>query len=128
MRAAWAAYRARDLPRAVAELQRVTLPVQDPIATYYRHLISAQVFRRLDRADDAVVSYRAALAAWPGAQAARVGLMTLLVERGDLAEAGTLSEAVQTAPASQIDPWWVYWVGDYRSFSQQLRQLRELAR
>jgi hypothetical protein len=127
VRAAWAAYRARDLQRSLAELQRVTQPGQEPIAIYYRHLIGAQVLRHLDRADDAIASYRAALAAWPAAQAARVGLMTLLVERGDLAGAGMLSEAIQTAPPNQIDPWWVYWVGDYRSFSQQLRNLRELA-
>jgi hypothetical protein len=109
-------------------MERVTTASPDPIVTYYRRLIAAQLLRRLDRPDDAVTAYRAALDAWPGAQSARVGLLTLLIERGDRDGAAALSEAIQTAPPSQIDPWWVYWLGDYRSFTQQVRQLRELAR
>ena len=40
-----------------------------------------------------MAAFRAALQAWPGAQSARVALMTLLVVRGNREEAAALAEA-----------------------------------
>jgi tetratricopeptide (TPR) repeat protein len=128
LRAAWAAYRAKDTARALALLAGVPARGPDPVLDYFGHLIRAQVLRRAERTDDAVAAYRDALRVWPGAQSARVGLMTLLVQRGEREESERLSEAVETAPLDQIDPWWVYWQGDYRSFTRQIQQLQEMAR
>jgi hypothetical protein len=127
IRGAWVAYRSTDVARAVDVLSSVPRASSDAIVDYFGHLVRAQALRRLGRTDEAIAAYRAGLTSWPGAQSARVGLMTLLVTRGARAEATRLSEEVQGAPDSQVDPWWVYWLGDYRNFSQQVRHLRELA-
>ena len=82
-----------------------------------RELVRGQVLRALGRTDEAVAAFRAALAAWPGAQSARVALMTLLVSRGDRDGAGALAEAAQTASDDDFDPWWTYWLGDFRALS-----------
>jgi hypothetical protein len=54
--------------------------------------------------------------------------MTLLTTRGDREEAGRLAEAAQTASADQFDPWWTYWLGDYKSYPTILDTLRGMAR
>ena len=54
--------------------------------------------------------------------------MTLHVNRGERDEAATLAEAAQTAPDSEFDPWWTYWLGDFRAYPAMLEKLRELAR
>ena len=53
--------------------------------------------------------------------------MTLLLSRGDRQEAATLAEAAETAPDDQFDPWWTYWLGDYRVYPAILAKLREIA-
>ena len=91
-------------------------------------MIRGQILRARGRSDDAVAAFRAALATWPGAQSARVALMTLLVNRGDREEAAALAEAAQTASEDEFDPWWTYWLGDFRAYPAMLDKLRELAR
>ena len=54
--------------------------------------------------------------------------MTLLLSRGDRQEAATLAEAAETAPGNQFDPWWTYWLGDYRVYPAIVAKLREIAR
>jgi hypothetical protein len=54
--------------------------------------------------------------------------MTLLVTHGQRGEAEQLADAIQAAPDSQIDPWWVYWQGSYRGFDGLMATLAELAR
>ena len=78
--------------------------------------------------DDAVAAYRSALVTWPGAQAARVALMTLLLARGESGEAEKLAEAVQAAPERDIDPWWAYEQGDFRMLQSLLAMLRRSGR
>ena len=95
---------------------------------YFADLVRGQILRALGRSDDAVAAFRAALATWPGAQSARVALMTLLVNRGDREEAAALAEAALTASEDQFDPWWTYWLGDFRAFPAMLENLRELGR
>jgi hypothetical protein len=75
-----------------------------------------------------VAAFRAALTEWPGAQSARVALMTLLVNRGERGEAAALAESVETAPDEQFDPWWMYWLGGLRRYPADISALRELAR
>lgn len=103
-------------------------PPTEPEMRYFAHLIRGQVLRALGRTDDAAAAFRAALGAWPGAQSAQIALMTLLANRGDRAEAAALAESVQIMPADQYDPWWMYWLGDYRHYPTIVNQLSELGR
>ena len=54
--------------------------------------------------------------------------MTLLLNRGNRDEAATLAEEVQIAPDNEFDPWWTYWLGDFRAYPAMLDKLRELGR
>jgi VWFA-related protein len=128
VRAAWVAYRLGNPARGLELVAEVPVRSPDRALDYFGSLIRGQILRRLNRVDDAIVAMRDALSAWPGAQSARVALIALLLDRGQRSEAERLSEAIQSAPVSQIDPWWVYWQGDYRTFSLQVQQLRELTR
>lgn len=94
---------------------------------YLAQLVRGKILRALGRSDDAAAAFRGALAAWPGAQSARVALMTLLVNRGEREEAGALADAAQTAAGDQYDPWWTYWLGDFRAYPALLDRLRAMA-
>jgi VWFA-related protein len=128
VRAARFLYGIGSFERALELLDGATRQSADKEVRYFADLIRGQILRALGRSDDAVVAFRAALATWPGAQSARVALMTLLVNRGEREEAAALAEAAQTAPESEFDPWWTYWLGDFRAYPAMLDKLRELAR
>jgi VWFA-related protein len=128
VRAARFLYALGNFDRALAILNGVTTARADQELRYLTELVRGQILRALGRSDEAVAAFRAALAAWPGAQSARVSLMTLLVNRGDREGAATLAEAAQTASAEDFDPWWTYWLGDYRAYPAMLDRLRALAR
>jgi VWFA-related protein len=104
------------------------MPPKDKELQYFAQLTRGQILRARGRGDEAITAFRAALAAWPGAQSARVALMTLLVSRGDREGAATLAEAAQTASDNEFDPWWTYWLGDFRGYPAILDRLRQLAR
>lgn len=126
VRAAWAAYRHQQLDAAMDLVSGVSAAPADPVVNYFSHFVRAQVVRRLGDNERAAVEYQAAIDVRP-AQGPRVALMTLLTQLGRRAEAERLAEAVATAPADSVDPWWVYWLGDYRSFGARLAELRALA-
>jgi tetratricopeptide (TPR) repeat protein len=128
MRAAWLLRRSGDLRRALALLDGAREPSADRQVRYLVELVRGQILRGLGRGDDAVAAFRAALTQWPGAQSARVALMTLLVNRGERGEAAALAESVETAPDEQFDPWWMYWLGGLRRYPADIAALRELAR
>jgi len=126
MRAAWFLSRIGKLDEALALIEpRPT--VTDRYVLYLTDLVRGQIFRARGRLDDAAKAYRDALATWPDAQSARVALMTLQLSRGDRQEAGKLAEAAETAPGDQFDPWWTYWLGDYRVYPAIVAKLREIA-
>ena len=52
--------------------------------------------------------------------------MNALLLRGDRQAADAISEALQTPSLQTIDPWWMYWQGDYRRYPQALARAREL--
>lgn len=128
VRAARFLYALGQFDRALTLLDGVTSTSTDPEIRYFAHLVHGQLLRAVGRNDDAAAAFRAALEAWPRAQSAQVALMTLLMSRGDREEAAALAEAVQTAPLDQYDPWWMYWVGDYRVYPALFDRLRELGR
>jgi VWFA-related protein len=128
VRAARFLYGIGSFERALELLNDAARQSADKELRYFADLIRGQILRALGRSNDAVAAFRAALATWPGAQSARVALMTLLVSRGEREEAAALAEAAQTAPDSEFDPWWTYWLGDFRAYPAMLDKLRELAR
>jgi hypothetical protein len=81
-----------------------------------------------DRRDEAAHAYRAALAVAPAAQSARVALMNTLLASGDRAGAAALAEEVEIETSTAIDPWWIYWQGQYRFFPAAMARVRELSR
>jgi VWFA-related protein len=131
VRAARFLYGLRQFDRGLAMLDGIKLPTAPPSdleLRYFASLIRGQLLRASGRLDEATAAYRAALAAWPGAQSAQVALMTLSVIRGHREDAGALAETIQMAPVDQYDPWWTYWLGDYRAYPAVLEKLRELGR
>jgi VWFA-related protein len=113
---------------ALAAIAHVSAPSQDREIRYLAELVHGQILRANGRTAEAAARFRAALEEWPGAPSAHVALMTLLLQQGERAEAAALAEAVQTAPPDQYDPWWMYWLGDYRIYPGILRTLHELGR
>ena len=114
--------------RALEMLNGATRQATDPEIKYFTELVRGQVLRARGQFDAATAAFRAALDAWPAAQSARVALMTLLLNRGNPQEAATLAEATQTASENEFDPWWTYWLGDFRAYPAILDKLRELGR
>jgi VWFA-related protein len=114
--------------RALEVLTAIKTPSPDREVRYFTDLVRGQVLRSLNRPDEATAAFRAALVTWPDAQSARVALMTLLVNQGKSAEAGALAEAAQTAPPDDYDPWWTYWLGDFRTYPATLDKLRAMGR
>ena len=128
LRAAWFLYRTGKIDRALALCDGPVGLSTDRHVRYLRELVRGQVLRAANRSDDAVSAFRAALTIWPGAQSATVALMTLLVNRGEHQEAAALAEAAETATDDQFDPWWTYWLGDYRAYPAIIAGLRGLGR
>ena len=128
VRAARFLYGMGQFDRGLALLQEITTPAADLELRYFTHLIRGQLLRGAGRPDEAAAAFRAALQAWPGAQSARVALMTLQVVRGNRDEAAALAEEVQVAPTDQYDPWWTYFLGDYRIYPAIRGKLREMGR
>ena len=127
MRAAWYLSRTGKLDDALALVEpRPT--VTDRYVLYLTDLVRGQIFRARGRLDDAAKAYRDALMTWPDAQSARVALMTLQIGRGDRQEAAKLAETAETASGDQFDPWWTYWLGDYRVYPAIVAKLRETAK
>jgi VWFA-related protein len=130
MRAAWFLSRIGRLDEALA---LANVPPPDGTDAYVRYLTDlarGQILRALGRPEESAKAYREALTTWPGAQSARVALMTLALSRGDRQEAAKLADAVETdaGSESQYDPWWTYWLGDYRAYPAVVAALRESAR
>jgi tetratricopeptide (TPR) repeat protein len=114
---------------AVARLTMAAgVETTDRTVHYLRDLLLGQALMRLDRHDEALAAFRRAAALAPGAQSAQVGAMNALLLRGDRVEAVAIAAGLQREPGTGIDPWWMYWQGDYRRYPTALRQLREMGR
>jgi tetratricopeptide (TPR) repeat protein len=124
-RTAWLHFRAARYADGLKTIETLTTPAPDPTVRYLVDVIRGQLLRALDRPDEASAAFRAALVAWPRGQAAQLALMTLLVNRGQHDEAAALADQIETASVDDTDPWWLYWVGDYRTYSTARAQLRE---
>ncbi|MEZ5317145.1 MAG: hypothetical protein R2752_07055 [Vicinamibacterales bacterium] len=131
VRKAWLLHRVGRDEEALSELDgagRGGGSTDDDTVGFWRALFRGRVLDALDRTAEAAEAYRAALAITPTAQSARAGLMAALLRSGDRAGAEALADAIETAPVSGIDPWWLYAMGEGRMFPEILRRLREQTR
>jgi tetratricopeptide (TPR) repeat protein len=128
VRAARFLYSLGQFDRALDLLNPTTAQTTDKEVRYFADLVRGQIQRARGRPDEAAAAFRAALATWPGAQSARVALMTLLLTRGDRDGAAALAEAAQTGSDEEFDPWWTYWLGDFRGYPDILDKLRGMGR
>jgi hypothetical protein len=128
VRSAWMEHRAGNDAAALSRLDEVHEADADVVVRYLRQLFRGHVLMSLKRPADAVTAYRAAVEFLPGGEAARVGLMNGLLAAGDRAGALALSEQVQTATPTVVDPWHFYWEGNYRHFPDAIAALRALVR
>ena len=113
---------------ALAMLDGITTPSPDLQIRYLTHLVRGNALRAKGAAADAAAAFRAALDAWPGAHSAQIALLTLSLQEGRRDQAVALARAVQTATPDQFDPWWLYWIGEYRDYPAILQKLHELGR
>jgi|GEM_PF-1063509 len=126
-RSAWLAYRVENYTRAETLLSGPNMPGGDRVARYLAEVVRGKTLTALKRPLEAEAAFRSALVIVPGAQSARVALMSLLLSRGERTEAEELARAVTTAADDLVDPWWAYWQGDNRAFGAILGRLREMA-
>jgi hypothetical protein len=131
VRLAWGLHRQRAYADALALLRETRVTDDDVVVAYLRHLFEGHSLAALNRPTEAVAAYRDAIRWVPTAQSARVSLMnTLLLTGGadDRIEAEALAEAIQTERAPITDPWWTYWLADYRFYPSLIQHLRERTR
>jgi VWFA-related protein len=121
VRKAWVLHRL-DRNDEALELLDVPGNAADVAIEYTRHLFRGTVFETIGRNEDARDAFTMAHQLMPDAQSARVALMRHAAMAGDMAEAATLSEAVQTTTAN--DPWWSYWQADFRLVGAALARMR----
>ncbi|HEX6322800.1 MAG TPA: hypothetical protein VFZ36_03670 [Vicinamibacterales bacterium] len=115
---------------ALAELEAVDAGAadRDAMIGYLRRLFLGRVLEALARVDEARAAYESARRAQPEAQSPAVALMRLHVRAGDRPAAEAMAAAIQAAPKSAFDPWWVYWLGDARQYGAIVARLREETR
>ncbi len=126
IRHGWFLHRIGRNADALAKIEGAAVDPSDRALAYLRELLTGQVLQAMDRGTDAIAAFRRAVALAPAAQEGRVALMNALLIAGDRDEAATLAAQIQSTPASVIDPWWMYWQGDYRRYPESLARLREM--
>jgi hypothetical protein len=112
----------------LAQINEAEVDPADGSLRYLRHLLSGHLLAALARPDDAAVAYRTARAIVPTAQSAQVALMNGLLGRGDRTGAQAIAERIQTERSDDLDPWWMYWQGQYRLYGQAMARVREAGR
>ncbi len=127
VRAAWLAYQNGYFSQALSTLPATPGLSSDRYARYMYGVVKGHTLRAQEKYDEAAAAYQQALEEWPGAQSARVALMTLFLRMGRGGDASTLADAIQTAPREQTDPWWTYQRGEARNFPALLDSLCALA-
>jgi len=123
IRLGWFLYRIGRVDEALKAFDAAPPVPADTAMEYLRHLFKSHVFTSQDKLDDAVTEARTAHTIIPDAQSARIALMNALALRGDAADAETVADNIETAPRT-ADPWWAYWLGDFRWYGDAREALR----
>jgi hypothetical protein len=100
-------------------------PGPDRYVAYWRALFTARVAEALRADADAEIGYRVALAAYPEAQSARIGLALALFRLNRPDEADTAMRAARQVGDEAVDPWRDYFAADGRFVGDWLAALRK---
>ena len=95
---------------------------------YYKkhgHYIPEGGLERLKQFDAARQSFQAALAISPGAHSATMALASMLFQLDQRAEADRIVTAMMALDRPAIDPWLLYWPGDFRFGPARMAAMRE---
>lgn len=118
----------RQHDAALAHFAQVVAESRDDVLTYYAHVFAGDAALALDRAAESRASYERALASYPNAQAARLGLAAALRAAGNREAALDAVMTTITIPAGERDgrddPWWEYYEGDAANVERLLADLR----
>jgi len=95
----------------------------DRFILHLLQLFRGRALERLNRPDEAIEAYRAAIAAEP-AQTARLALAAALARSGRTPDGVRLAADATAAPSDGVDPWIAYGRGDARMWPAILQQLR----
>ncbi len=113
----------RQRPEQALQIFGRAGPPSEPTLRYWLGLFRGQALESTDRLDEAIASYRAALADAPGAQSAVMALAAALTAKHADGEAAQLIAA--TLPALPApDPWASYLFPDWRFWPRLDAELR----
>jgi len=117
------AIRNGDFAEALPYLLEAESAQPDPFILHLVQLFRGRALERLNRPDEAIESYRAAIVAQPG-QTARLALASALARNGHPQDGVRLVADATSAPSNPVDPWVAYGRGDARLWPAILQQLR----
>jgi hypothetical protein len=122
------AIRNGDAAEALPYLREAESTNHDTFILHLVQLFRGRALERLNRTDEAISAYRAALAAEPG-QTAQLALASALARTGRPQDAIRVAAGATTSSWDRVDPWVAYGRGDARMWLTIVAQLRrELAR
>ena len=113
-----------DVSNAIARFDLAERITRNPDLIYLARYNRGQALLRSKKEDDAIASFRAALAVRPASQSASVALAALLAKADRHAEAQALMKAVLDAGPTHTDPNIEYMHGDDRFWPYLLATLR----
>ena len=99
-------------------------PRDDRDLQYWHGLFRGRALDALGRSEDAVEAYRSALALYPRAQSAGLGLALALMHLDRTKEADEVARSVREAGVTNPDPWEAYIRGDDRFAGRWIDSLR----
>jgi len=123
VRAAWTLFQDGFYAEALERLEAAK-PHDDRDLEYWHALIRGRVLAGLGRLQDAAEAYRAALALYPRAQSAGLGLAVALLRLDRPKEADEIARAIRDGGAVVPDPWGLYLQGDRRFATRWIDSLR----
>lgn len=113
---------------AINELGQVVQATEDRALRYYGLIFTGDALLSLDRAAEARAAFEQALAVYPRAQAARIGLAAAFRTMSDRQSAVQAVMATMSLPGASRggsdEPWWNYYDGDEGSVDRLLAELR----
>jgi len=99
----------------------------EPAVNYLAALVEGRVLEALDRPEDAAEAYKRAVLLFPRAQSPFVAMAALRLKQDLQADALEWASRARMTSADSADPWWEYWMGDFRFVPTWLGAVRKAA-
>ena len=115
-----------DFERAEPELRPLTVPTVEPAWRYLGLLFLGELLEHRGRTAAADAAYKSAIGLVPVDQSARVAAAQLAHKDGRRVEAAEEIGRALGAPATGLDPWWLYLRGQWWQFEDRLRTARAM--